>query len=79
MYRGSSIELNAFGESWRCRKCQKHTTACLGHDRGFLVATECRKCQEQATASFGSQQRIPGRDRVLFFRFRSRQGFSLSR
>ena len=23
MYRGSSIELNALGESWRCRKCKK--------------------------------------------------------
>ena len=24
MYRGSSIELNALEESWRCRKCQKN-------------------------------------------------------
>ena len=24
MYRGSSIELNALGGSWRCRKCQKN-------------------------------------------------------
>ena len=47
MYRGSSIELNALGESSRCRKCKKKkkkTIACLGRDRGFLVAIECRKC-----------------------------------
>ena len=24
MHRGSSIELNALGESWRCMKCQKN-------------------------------------------------------
>ena len=41
MYRGSSIELKALGESWRYRKCQN-----LGN------------------CMFGSQQRIPGSDRV---------------
>ena len=31
------------GKSWRCRKCQKgycRFGQVLGHDRGFLVATE---------------------------------------
>ena len=68
MYKGNIIELNALGESCRCRKCQKKkkmATACSGRDKRFLVAIECRKCQEQATAGFGRRQGIPGRDRVL--------------
>ena len=53
MYRGSSIELNALGESWRCKKCQNQATACLGRDRGFLVATECKKCQDKPLLVLG--------------------------
>ena len=53
MYRDNSIELNALGESWRCKKCQEQTTACLGRDRRFLVATECRKCQDRLLLVLG--------------------------
>ena len=44
---------------------KKSATACLDHDRGFLVTTKGRKCQEQATVGFGSRQRIPFREKVL--------------
>ena len=53
MYRGSSIELNALGESWRCKKCQKQATACLSHDRGVLVTTKYRKCQDRPLLVLG--------------------------
>ena len=32
---------------------QEHATACLGHDRGFLVTTECRKCQDRLLLVLG--------------------------
>ena len=55
MYKGSSIELNALGESWRCRKCKKKkATACLGYDRGFLVATEMQEKPKRGYYMFGS-------------------------
>ena len=34
MYRGSSIELNALRESWRCRKCQKLGYCMFGSRQG---------------------------------------------
>ena len=35
MYRGSSIELNALGESWRYRKCQKLGYCMFGSRQGI--------------------------------------------
>ena len=37
------------------KKKKKKPIACLGRDRGFLVAIECRKCQEQAATGFESR------------------------
>ena len=42
MYRSSSIEINALGESWRCRKCKRIgycPFAGLCRDIDFSVAT----------------------------------------
>ena len=65
MYRGSSIELNALGESWRCRKCQKIgycPFAGLGRYRDFL-------CRDRAfyfgvAIGFGLGRVFLGHDRV---------------
>ena len=37
---GSPYDERAPGNGWKCRKCLEQATACLGHNRGFLVATK---------------------------------------
>ena len=37
---GSFYDEKAPGNGWKCRKCLKQATACLGCDRGFLVVTK---------------------------------------
>ena len=42
-YNENSIGNETYGvlkKGWKCKKCLEQATACLGHDRGFLVATE---------------------------------------
>ena len=45
MFRGSSIELNALGESWRCRKCQKIGYCMFGSRQGIPGCDRVREMQ----------------------------------
>ena len=70
MYRGSSIEFNALGESWRCRKCQK-IGYCMfgsrqgipGRDKGFLVATRDSWSQQSTRNAKNMLRLVLGRDK----------------
>ena len=63
MYRGSSIELNALGESWSCKKGIK-IGYCLFESRQGIPG--CDRVQEMPKIGhcmFRSRQGIPGCDR----------------